>query len=203
MRREIVSSIYNRQTPLIRSRPDRMVKSWDRLMSSGHWIGHPDAKVILVEFADFECPACRGFATNGLKGARAAFPNDLAVVFRHWPLSYHRFARPAARAAECAGAQGRFTEYHDLLFEKQDSLGLKSFSSFALDAGVKNIASFERCTNQRSPVSQVESDLREASGLEAPGTPAIILEGKLLGYIPDSAKLHSLVNEAIISRRAP
>lgn len=123
---------HRQPTPIVDS---SRVTAWHRFADSGgHRIGPSSAKVTVTVFTDFECPACRRFTESALAGARASFHDRLRVVIRHWPLSSHRFAVPAARAAECASAHNRFVPFHDLLFAKQDSLGLKSFTDFATEA---------------------------------------------------------------------
>jgi protein-disulfide isomerase len=89
---------------------------------SDHSVGHPHAPVVLVEYGDFECPNCKQ-AAPALKLLLARFPLRLRLVYRHFPLEeVHPHALAAALAAECAGAQGRFWEMHDLLFEDQQHL---------------------------------------------------------------------------------
>jgi protein-disulfide isomerase len=84
-------------------------------------LGPADAWVTVVEFSDFECPYCAQ-ATNTLDQVKLAYPGSVRIVFKHFPLSFHPQARPAAIAAECAHAQGKFWEMHDLIFRNQASL---------------------------------------------------------------------------------
>lgn len=69
---------------------------WQIAIRAGHRTGLPSAKVTVVVFADFECPACRDFALNSLNPVLVKFPNQVSVLYRHWPLTYHRFAVAAA-----------------------------------------------------------------------------------------------------------
>lgn len=78
--------------------------------------GPADAWVTLVEFSDFECPYCASVQAT-IDQLRLAYPADVRVVFKHYPLSFHAHARAAAIAAECAGEQGRFWEMHDAIFQ--------------------------------------------------------------------------------------
>jgi protein-disulfide isomerase len=83
--------------------------------------GPADAWVTIVEFSDFECPYCA--AVQGtLQSVLSTAGSDVRHVFKHFPLSFHAGARPTAIAAECARAQGRFWEFHDLVFARQSSL---------------------------------------------------------------------------------
>src|SRR5438093_351413 len=104
---------------------------WRDLLRYGRTVGSVAAPIQIIEFADLECPACRVFNNTMLAAARQTYRERLAVTFVHFPLSFHRFARPGAVAAECANVQGHFGEFVDLVYEKQDSLGFKSWSSFA------------------------------------------------------------------------
>jgi len=122
----------------------RFVRGGARLAEAGHVLGPLNASVRIVEFADFECPACRALQRT-LRELRKRHPGTVAVIYRHYPLAGHFLAMPAAVAAECAAVQGRFESYADLLFEKQDSLNALSWSALAASAGVSDTARFETC----------------------------------------------------------
>jgi Thioredoxin len=87
--------------------PPVYVTQWRTLLAIGVPIGNPDAEIKIVEFADFECPFCR-HADSVFKAVRNKHPSLVGVYFVHFPLRMHRFARLAARSAECAYAQGQF-----------------------------------------------------------------------------------------------
>jgi len=96
-----------------------------------HVLGPATAPVTLVEYGDFECPFC-GAAHRSVEQVLGVMGNDVRFAFRHFPLSQiHPHAYQAAEAAEAAGAQGRFWEMHDLLFEHQDRLGLRDLIGYA------------------------------------------------------------------------
>jgi protein-disulfide isomerase len=175
---------------------EKLLPGWDTLIIVGHRSGAANAKVTILEFADFECPACRGFETVALPPAMARYGDSLAIVFRHWPLPYHRFAYPTARAAECAGAQGRFEQFRQGVYAKQDSLGLKSFLSFAIESGVPDTGAFLACNASNLPVPAIDRDSAVASHLGGRGTPTVVINGHLFGFVPDSARLDSLVRVA-------
>jgi protein-disulfide isomerase len=149
-----------------------------------------------LEFGDFECPACRGFY-QAEKEVLPHHASDVALYFRHWPLPYHRFAYPSARAAECAADQGKFAEYHNMLYEHQDSLGLISFDDFANRAKVPDLEKFGKCVRQTGRVAAIDSGSALAMRIGAQGTPAIIFNGILLSFTPDSARLEMLIREAV------
>jgi protein-disulfide isomerase len=144
-----------------------MVTNWSDLESTGHRMGPIGAKVTIVEFADFECPVCRMFTLGALRQVRARYPDKITVLFRHWPLNYHRFSYPAARAAECAASQGRFEAFHDALYSGQDSLGLKSWAQSAVQAGVPDASRFQRCVDTPGQVAAIDADSAVAAKVGA------------------------------------
>lgn len=170
---------------------------WREVASSGRWIGNPRAPVTVVLFADFQCPACRQFETRTLRPALAARSGQFAVLFRHLPLSYHENAMPAARASECAAAQGRFAEFADSLYEYQELLGKRSYEDFARSAHVPDIIGFDRCADMRDSVPTIQADIKEADAINAQGTPTIIVNGVLYNTVPDSAEFERLISQAV------
>ncbi len=180
-------------------RPDVAVDNWDELKSVGHAFGPANAPVTILEFGDFECPYCATFDRGALRGVRTLYRDSLRFVYRHWPLPYHRFAYPAARAAECAEEQGRFMPFHDALFARQDSLGLLPFVLVAKESGVSDTLGFAKCISSSLPVPAVERDIKAVGKLAGVnGTPTIFINGILLGYVPDSAELDQLVRSALV-----
>jgi len=173
------------------------VADWKEYAAVGHRIGSAGAPVTILEFGDFECPACRRFELDALRPIEAMYPSQVAVVFRNWPLPYHKFAYPSARAAECAGDQGRFEAIHDLFYAKQDSLGLKSFAAFARDAGVRDSAAFARCIGGARFERTITADSAAAKRIGGTGTPTLVINGLRLVSIPDSAELDRLVRDAL------
>ncbi len=173
-------------------RQPRVVADWRSYLEGGHRIGPQAAKLTILEFGDYECPACAQFA-KALKAFEALHPNEVALIYRHWPLEYHRLAYPAARAAECAGSQGRFSEYHSLLFAKHDSLGLIPFVELAERAGVSDLNGFAACSKMSAPVPSIQQSTAAVVRLGAPGTPALLVNGILLATLPDSALLERLL----------
>src|SRR6202521_5290345 len=101
-----------------------------------HVAGADDAPVTLVEYGDYECPYC-GMASPIVKTAQRELGGQLRFVFRNFPLAEaHPHARMAAQAAEAAGAQGKFWEMHDMLFEHQDALEPEDLVSYAKALGL-------------------------------------------------------------------
>jgi protein-disulfide isomerase len=178
-------------------RPPEPVDDWPRVAGAGHRIGPPNAPVTIVVFSDFECPYCARFATQIFPQLQSRFPDQLALVFRHWPLRRHASAYPAARAAECAAVQGRFEAFHNLLFSQQHLLPIKPFRQFAFEAGLKDLAAFDACTNSNAPVAAIEADITEVRRLGATGTPTLVINGLLVRAPYSGAILASHIQSAL------
>jgi protein-disulfide isomerase len=175
--------------------PDRDVEAWDSLTSRGLWKGPREAEILFVVFSDYQCPACRRLAPR-LNALMERFPGRLAVVYRHWPLKYHRSAYAAARAAECAGEQGKLEPFHDELFESSEWLegvSEEGFRKIATDLMIEDIEGFSRCTEVSTPHPWIEQDIAAANAFGARGTPALVVNGRYLGSIPDSVWLDNLL----------
>jgi protein-disulfide isomerase len=132
-----------------------------------------------------------------MPGLRSKYQSDLAIVFRHWPLAHHRFAYPAARAAECAAAQGAFASFHDAVFKNQDRLGLKTFTALAAESGVADLNAFDRCSADSLPVLAIDEDVAAAKAIGGTGTPTIVVNGWLLTGGGDRDRIDSLVQSAL------
>jgi protein-disulfide isomerase len=178
--------------------PPRAIPDW-RSFVKGDRIGPADSRVTIVEFSDFQCPYCKTMAAR-LKALRERHPNDVAIVYRHFPLSYHPHAKPAARASWCAGRQGRFEAYHDALFAHQDSLGAIPWTLLASRAGVPDSAGFARCMANAEPVAEIEQDIAEAGRLGVSGTPTLLVNDQLLTSAPPGI-LEAIVESQLRSSR--
>lgn len=176
------------------------VSSWRDLVPAARIHGDATAKVTILEFADVECPFCRRF-NQDLRTVQAQFPRDVAVGFIHLPLKMHRFARPGARAAECAADEGKFFDVIDLLFEKQDRLGLKPWTEFARDAGVRDSSRFRMCARDTSQVAQIETGVALASRLGVSATPTVIVNGWRFGQPPADTELVRVVRALLADRK--
>jgi protein-disulfide isomerase len=174
----------------------RLVKvaGWEGLTESGHRFGPADAPVTIVTFSDFECPVCAAFTNRSLRGIREELPGEVQIIYRHWPLPYHRFALPAARAAECAGRQNRFEAYHDALFATHDSLGLIPWGVLATRAGIPDLPAFESCAAESGPIASIAADTLAVQRIGGTGTPTIVINGWRTPGAPDSMRLRKLVD---------
>jgi protein-disulfide isomerase len=178
----------------------RVVKNWQAMVSVGHRMGADGAPLTLVEFSNFECPFCRTHEINLLSPLVRRLPGQVAVVHGHWALPGHRFAYPAARASECAAAQGKFTQFYGLLYAQQDSLGLKPFERFAKESGVSDSTAFNRCNSSTAPVPAIDRDGAAIVAAGGHGTPSVAINGWLFPAPPDSAALDSAGHASLKKR---
>ena len=126
---------------------------------------------------------------------------DVALVFIHYPLQMHKFAILAARAADCAGEQNRFGGLVDAIFERQDSLGLKTWISYARDAGVADTNAFAQCVASSGPQPRVDAGKAVATKLGATGTQTVLIQGWRITPPPYESLDHVL--DSITSGRPP
>jgi len=140
--------------------------------------GPANAPVTIVVFDDFQCPYCSRLAPM-LKEVLAAYPKEVKLAYKHYPLRNHRYARPAAAASLAANEQGMFWEYHDLLFANYNQLNELKFLEFARQLGL-NIKRFEE--DMKSPAYQnvINTDTRDGIAAGVRGTPAVFINGRPL-----------------------
>ncbi len=190
----VVLSGFLDQTPKIRQRENIRVENW-KDYQIGHQRGPEDAPVTIVEWGDYECNPCRVFHSS-LRAVRDSFPDEIRVIWRHWPLQSHQFSYATARAAECAGEQGVFDAFHDRLMEDRNWLG-NAFLRFAEAAGIQDLGAFEECLARAGAVPRIETDIEAAKRMGATATPAIIFNGVYLGRTPTREELEGLVREVL------
>jgi protein-disulfide isomerase len=156
--------------------------------AEGYVLGRPDAPVKVVEFADFECPACSQFATVTEPDVKKRLI-DAGIVrytFYDYPLAMHRNTWHASHAAACADEQGKFWEMHDQLFNGQDkwsgvvtSRPKGIFEDYARAIGL-DVAKWEQCFDSRKYQRRIEANEREAVRAKAPSTPTFIIGNKMI-----------------------
>ena len=193
VRRELVSpSSASAPAPA----PTIFHNNWRDMLQYGLRLGPTNAKVEIVEFADVECPFCERMHLT-LQQLRERYTEDVAVTFIHYPLDQHRFAELAARAAECAEKHGRFEAMSNALFANQRALGIKPWSELAAQAGITDVATFDACMQDPSPMWRVVNGKRLAGELNIFGTPTLIINGWQLGAPPTLESLQQMVQLAI------
>jgi protein-disulfide isomerase len=163
--------------------------------------GRSDAPVTIVEFSDFQCPAC-GQAFRDLHEVLAR-RSDIRLVFRNFPLdsacneaisrAMHPDACRAAIAAECARQQNRFWEYHDRLFENQRTLDRESLFRYAREVGL-DIPAFRACLDDPATEARIEEDVRAGIAAGIQSTPTLFINGRRI----DGALEHPYYDYALV-----
>jgi predicted DsbA family dithiol-disulfide isomerase len=152
--------------------------------------GSSDAPVTLVEFADYECPYCSK-VNPMLKQIEQEYGSRLKVVYKDFPLPMHKNSEKASEAARCAGEQGKFWEYHDVLFSSHQ-LDIPNLKRYAGDLKLEQ-AKFDKCLDSSAEAEAVKKDLDEGQRLGLTGTPSFFVNGHFFSGAADSATLHEVV----------
>ena len=145
--------------------------------------GPADAWVTMVEFADYQCPFCAKAAPT-VAQLEQLYPDDLRLVFKHFPLSFHERALPAAHAAECARAQSKFWEMHDRLFASPQALADTDLLNDASQIGL-NTDVWIPCLTTPEMQQRVDADSALGTQAGVSGTPTFFVNGRVLvGNLP-------------------
>jgi protein-disulfide isomerase len=146
-------------------------------------VGPADAPITIVEFSDFQCPYCK-LSVPLIKEILAKYSGKVRVVYRDYPGPNHPHAQQAAEAAQCAGDQGKFWEYHDSLFDHQEPGTGWNFVELAKEIGLNQDA-FATCLNTERYREEVAKDLHDALTLGVTSTPTFFINGRpLVGAKP-------------------
>ncbi len=156
-------------------------------------LGKANAPVTFTEFTDFQCPFCQRFFNEAYGQIKSKYVDTgkVKIVFRHYPLSFHVNAEIAGVAAECANRQGKFVEYHDVLFKKgqADGTGLDadSLKKYASEVGL-NTSKFNTCLDNKETLAIVQKDQADGNAAGVSGTPTMFVNGvKIVGAQPFSS----------------
>jgi protein-disulfide isomerase len=161
-------------------------KANDGVVLTDHIKGSEDAKVVITEYGDFQCPACAQFQPI-VKELVNQYGDQIAFEFRHFPLiSIHPYAVPAAKAAEAAGVQGKFFEMHDKLYENQNAWAKSSapqafFIQYAQEIGL-DVDLFKQHMRASLIEKKIEGQFKEAQEKGLTGTPSFFLNGERLEF---------------------
>lgn len=134
--------------------------------------GNPDARVVIIEFSDLQCPSCRR-GSEAVEQLLLKYGGKIRLVYRHYPLDIHERAMLYAQAAEAAHRQGKFWEMQDLIFNEQDAND-KRIEEFARSLGL-NMEQFRKDMKSREVVQAVVEDLTTGKRLGITSTPTYFL----------------------------
>jgi protein-disulfide isomerase len=159
--------------------------------------GPDDAPVKLVEFFDYGCPAC-GQVAPVLEEVQAAFPRDLAIYYKQFPLAAHPDSPGAAQAALAAGKQGKYKEMHKLLFGNPYGHKKDKLDGYARQLGL-DMAKFE--ADYKAAAAQVDADKKEGNAVGVQGTPSMFINGVLYEGPPVAKYMKMWIEEELAMNR--
>ena len=177
----------------------------DKLKTEGApSMGTQGAPVVIVEFSDFECPYCKNEASVLRKNLMSAYPKEVHLYFKQFPLeSLHPWARTAALASRCVYRQSSdaFWAYHDWIFEKQDEItpdNVKSkIQEWAKSAKGVDAAQLSSCLDNKSTELEVTKDIADGRALEVDSTPTMFVNGRRIASSLDWPTLRSIIDYEI------
>ena len=174
------------QAPSLPPQPVRISQDNDPIR------GDPNAPITIIEFSDFQCPFCARFHVETLPSLLEEYidAGKVNLVYRDFPIqSIHPNALPAAVAAECANEQGKYWEYHDTLFEKQNGWSrldsnavISTFSQYATDVGLEQ-QQFDPCLGSGKYLEEVQGDLSDGRDYDITGTPGFFIGNDEIGFV--------------------
>lgn len=172
-------------------------------VSTTDWVkGGKESKVTLIEYSDFQCPAC-GHYYPLVKQLAQEFGDKIQFAYRHFPLPSHKNAELAARAAEAGGAQNKFWEMHDMIFEHQGEWSEKSagdarniFRQYAEKLGL-DTARFESDLDSDAVKNKVENDRQSGLRSKVNSTPTFFLNGQKIQNPRSYDEFKSLISDAL------
>ncbi|HEX7975429.1 MAG TPA: thioredoxin domain-containing protein [Anaerolineales bacterium] len=183
-----------------------------RPQASGTAAGDPKAKVVIDVYEDFQCPACRQYTETT---EQQLMKNEIAsgkvyYVFRHFPIidratwsSPSKESHQAANASMCAADQGRFWDYHDILFANWTGENVGDFTDKRLAAFAQTLNldmnKFNTCFNNNTFRDKIDADYNQGGKLGVKGTPSVFVNGQEVspGYIPDYSQMQAAINAAL------
>lgn len=176
------------------------------VVADDHVVGPETASATLVEYLDFECEACGAFYPI-VKELEAAYPDDLRVVSRYFPLPGHKNSMTAALAVEAASRQGKYREMFDMAFQRQKDWGEKPaptpevFEGYAQELGL-DVAKFKEDVASQSVKDRVQRDFDAGNKLGNTGTPTFFLNGKKISNPNGLDAFKKLIDGAIAEAKA-
>lgn len=169
------------------------VANWEAIVPDRITLGQASAEIRVLVFSDLECPYCAKFHLGMLKQLRNRYGESVSATVVHFPIESHRFSMQAAVALECADEQKRTESFLDLVYSKQDSIGLIAWDDFAQEAGIANLQKFGEC-RRRPRHDRIDAGRRWGTSISLQATPTIIVNGVRFGGLPDSATFFGVVD---------
>jgi len=158
-------------------------------------MGPEDATVTVVEFSDFQCPFCARVLPT-LDQIRSEYGDQVRVVFKHLPLSFHQKAPAAHAASEAAHKQGKFWEMHDKIFKNQRKMSEENYVVWAGEIGL-DVEEFKKDMASAAIKAKVDKDVKEAGRLGVTGTPGFFINGRHMSGAKPFSEFKVVIDEEI------
>jgi predicted DsbA family dithiol-disulfide isomerase/uncharacterized membrane protein len=159
------------------------------------YLGRRNAPVVVIEFSDYMCPACRK-THQIVEHIKKKYRDRIQWVFKDFPLEQHEGADKMAEAAYCANDQGTFWKYQDLLFSSENKPGPEEFKQYAQKLGLDE-KKFMQCIENRKHRSRVEENVKIGREIGISATPTLIINGEMISGTMSAEKLEELIEEAL------
>ncbi len=158
-------------------------------------LGPEDAPITIVEFSDYQCPACRR-SHELVRQLRQSYGNQVRWVFKDFPMPGHQWARTAALAARCAAEQGKFWEYQDLLFVSPDELTPSRLTQLAKDLGLQ-LEPFTQCLEAGKFQARIDQDVEQGKKLGFNTTPTFVINNRVVSGTPPADRFRQIIDEEL------
>jgi hypothetical protein len=170
-------------------------------LSDGNSLGPADAKVVVAEFGDYQCPACGKYHPVLKNNILPAYDGKIRFVFLNYPLPIHKNAQSAAQAAEAAALQGKFWQMHDLLYERQQDWSEQKdpygkFESYAKELGL-DTAKFKSDYASQKVADIINNQAALGDAFNVPGTPTFFVNGVMVDNASGSNALTQAIDKAL------
>lgn len=198
-RQEFLQALQSKAKVVVNLKPPPVFRA--KVSAEGALFKGPKvAPVTIVKFEDFHCPFCKR-AQPTLAELLSRYGKKVKLIHRDFPIdSLHPQARKAHEAARCASDQGKFWDYHDILYDNAPKASLDDLKAYAKQLGL-SMAEFESCLTGGKYQAAVQADIDEGQRLGITGTPAFFINGRLLSGAQPLASFASLVDEELAGRR--
>jgi protein-disulfide isomerase len=162
--------------------------------------GGANAAVTIIEFSDYECPYCKQ-AEPTVDKVMETYGDKVRLFYRDYPLPFHNAAKPAAEAAHCANAQGKFWEYHQKLMMSEE-LNAEAFKSLADAVGLER-AKFDECLAKNDFADAIQKDMDDGEAAGVNGTPAFFINGRMIDGARPFEQFNQIIDEELAKTTKP
>ncbi len=162
-------------------------------------MGTPGAPITLIEFSEFQCPFCKRTRPT-IDKILETYKDKVHYVFRDFPLSFHKQAPMAAKAANCAGEQDKYWDYNHMLFENQREIAPENLKTYAENLKL-NMKKFDECLASDKGDKEIEKDTQDGMQAGVSGTPAYFINGIFLSGAQPFENFKEIIDEELQNKK--